>query len=289
MARTTDQPSTATRRNTATAQPDTNLSDSFDEQDRQGGDGQLGSNAERRESLTAVRDKRDNEGNDSSENRDEGGNLNRRDDRGFGENRDERSQHEGYAEQGSRLGQRPAPSAGLDAFTPVLEAWQQVFKSWSELAESMVKVQQDAFAGMIGAANTTAKDVNVGDRRNGELAFSGSRTTASSVGRSAAAAGRPGPDEALGGGHPLDGDDPQSRRTAAAGRDECKDRMRLATVDHCAPSRAVNLGQHGCTWAARARSTIIPMGANQRLMTAATRPRCFTVSCGHWSRSWWPR
>ena len=36
-------------------------------------------------------------------------------------------------------------------FAPVLEAWQQIFKSWLELAESMVKVQQDAFASMIGA------------------------------------------------------------------------------------------------------------------------------------------
>jgi hypothetical protein len=173
MARTTDQPSTANRRNTATAQPDINLSDSFDEQDRQGGDGQIGSKAERRESLAAVRDERDNEGNDSSENRDEGANLSRRGDSGFGENREERSQHEGYAEQGSWLGHSLSPSAGLDAFAPVLEAWQQVFKSWSDLAESMMKVQQDAFAGMLGAATTTAKD----------LAYSGTRTTASTPDR----------------------------------------------------------------------------------------------------------
>ena len=69
----------------------------------------------------------------------------------------------------------------MDAFAPALEAWKQLFKPWSELAETMVKAQQDAFAGMIGAANTTAKDVKdikVGDRRNDELAFSGSRTTA---------------------------------------------------------------------------------------------------------------
>jgi hypothetical protein len=39
----------------------------------------------------------------------------------------------------------------MDAFAPVLEAWTQVFKSWSELAETMVKAQQDAFAGMISA------------------------------------------------------------------------------------------------------------------------------------------
>jgi hypothetical protein len=194
MARTTDQPSTANRRNTATAQPASSLSDSFDEQDRRGGDGQLGDNAERRENLTAVRDERDNDRNDSRENRDdsrenrdERGNFNRRDDRGgreVGENRGERNQRQdGYAGQGSRREQPPALSAGWDAFAPVLEAWKQVFKSWSELAETMVKVQQDAFASMIGAANPTAKDIILGDRRNGELAFSGSRTTASTPDR----------------------------------------------------------------------------------------------------------
>jgi hypothetical protein len=74
----------------------------------------------------------------------------------------------------------------MDAFTPVLEAWTQVFKSWSELAETMVKAQQDVFASMIGAANTTAKDIadiKVGDGRNGELAFSASRTAASTPDR----------------------------------------------------------------------------------------------------------
>ena len=192
MARTTDQPSTANRRNTATAQPATSLSDSFDEQDRPGGDGQLGDNGERRESLTAVRDEQDNNRNDSRndprDRDDKLGNLNRGDDRGVGENRDERTPRVGDAEQGSRREQQPAlsmpaPSAGLDAFAPVLEAWQQIFTSWSELAQAMVKVQQEAFASMIGAANTTAKDINVGDRRNGELAFSGSRTTASTPDR----------------------------------------------------------------------------------------------------------
>ena len=43
----------------------------------------------------------------------------------------------------------------------------------------MVKVQQDAFASMISATNVTAKDVKVGDRRIGEIAFFGQRTTAS--------------------------------------------------------------------------------------------------------------
>ena len=163
MARTY-QPSPATQRKTATTPLDTNGP---------------GDNAERRENLTSVRDEPDNDGNDSREN------LNRRESRGgreFGESREERTQHDRYTEQGSRREQPPI-SAGLDAFTPVLEAWKQVFKSWSELAETMVKAQQDAFASMISAANTTAKNINVGDRPDSELAFSGSRTTASTPDR----------------------------------------------------------------------------------------------------------
>jgi len=169
MERTTDQPSTATRPTAATAQLNPNGPGSFDEQDRRGEDGRLGDNADRRENLTAVRDEPANDRNDS---RDERGNPNRRD---VGENRDERNQRGGFAEQGSRREQPPALSAGLDAFAPVLEAWQQVFKSWSELAQTLVKVQQDAFASMIGAANANANDISPGDHRNGELAFTGSR------------------------------------------------------------------------------------------------------------------
>jgi len=74
----------------------------------------------------------------------------------------------------------------VDAFAPVFEAWKQVFKSWSELAEATMKVQHDAFASMIGAANATAKDIKnikVGDHRDDELAFSGARTTASTPDR----------------------------------------------------------------------------------------------------------
>ena len=163
MARTY-QPSTATRRKTATTPPDTNSSGSFDEQDQRGENGQLGDNAERHENLTAVRDQPDNDRDDDS--RTTPG------DREFG-NRDERNWRE----------QPPTPSAGIDAFAPVLEAWKQVFTSWSELAETMVKAQQDAFASMISAANTTAKNINVGDRQDSELAFSGSRTTASTPDR----------------------------------------------------------------------------------------------------------
>ena len=186
MARTTNQPSTATRPNaatrpdTATTQLDTNASGSFDEQDQRGDHGQLGDNAERRENLTAVRDQPDNDRNDSRET------LNRRENRGgreFGESRDERTPRDGDPEQGSRREQPPSLPAGMDAFAPVLEAWKQVFKSWSELAETMLKVQQDAFASMISAANPTAKDVKDGERRDGELAFSGSRTTASTPDR----------------------------------------------------------------------------------------------------------
>jgi hypothetical protein len=186
MARTTNRPSTATRPNAATASPDINGSGSFDEQDQRGEGSRLGDNTERRENLTSVRDEPDNERgdfrdnrDDSRENRDERGNRNGR---AFGESRDERTPRDGDAEQGSRREQPPI-SAGFDAFAPVLEAWKQVFKSWSELAETMVKAQQDAFAGMISAANTTAKDINVGDRPDSEFAFSGSRTTASTPDR----------------------------------------------------------------------------------------------------------
>jgi hypothetical protein len=186
MARTTNRPSTATRPNTATASRDINVSGSFDEQDQRGENGQLGDNAERRENLTSVRDEPDNERgdfrDDSRENRDERGNRNGRDDRAFGESRDERTPRDGDAE-GSRREQSPTLSAGVDAYAPVLEAWKQVFTSWSQLAETMVKAQQDAFASMISAANTTAKNINVGDCPDSELAFSGSRTTASTPDR----------------------------------------------------------------------------------------------------------
>ena len=107
-----------------------------------------------------MRDEQDNDRDDSRENRDDSREY-RRESRGgreFGESRDERKQHDEHTEQGSRREQPPELSAGVDAFAPVLEAWKQVFKSWSELAETMVKAQQDAFASMISAANTTAKE-----------------------------------------------------------------------------------------------------------------------------------
>ena len=71
----------------------------------------------------------------------------------------------------------------MDAFAPVLEAWTQVFKSWSELTETMVKVQQDAFASMISGASAQAKDFNLGQNGSAQRAFSGSRTTASTPDR----------------------------------------------------------------------------------------------------------
>jgi hypothetical protein len=185
MARTTNQPSTATRRNTAKTRADTNGRGSFDEQDQRREDNQLGDNDERRENLNAVRDEQDDERNNSRDDRDERRNFNGRDDREFGESRDrdERRDSSEYIEQDSRREQLPAMSAGLDTFAPVLEAWQQVFKSWSELTETMVKAQQDAFASMISGANTHAKGLNLGENGNGELAFSGSRTTASTPDR----------------------------------------------------------------------------------------------------------
>lgn len=105
MARTY-QPSTATRRKTATAPLDTNGSGSFEEQDRRGEGGQLGDNAERRENLTTVRDEPDS---DSRENRDDSREYGResRGGREFGERRDERKARDGDAEQGSRHEQPP--------------------------------------------------------------------------------------------------------------------------------------------------------------------------------------
>jgi hypothetical protein len=182
MARTY-QPSPATQRKTATTPPDTNVPGSFDAQDPRGENGQLGDTTERRENLTAVQDQPDNDRDDP---RTTPGDREFSKDREFGKDRDERKQRDEYTERGSWSAQPPTPSepsAGMDAFAPVLEAWKQVFTSWSQLAETMVKAQQDAFAGMISAANTTAKNINVGDRPDSELAFSVSRATASSPDR----------------------------------------------------------------------------------------------------------
>jgi hypothetical protein len=178
MARTY-QPSPATQRKTATTPLDTSGTGSFETQEqrdenRPGEDNQLGENTERRENLTAVRDQQDDDRDDARTTAGE---------REFGKNRDERQQHAEYTERGSWRDQPPTPSAGMDAFAPVFEAWTQVFRSWSQLAETMVKAQQDAFANMIKAANTTAKNINVGDRPDSELAFSGPLTTASTPDR----------------------------------------------------------------------------------------------------------
>jgi hypothetical protein len=161
------QPSAATQRKTPTTPPGP---DPFDAQDQRAETGQVGGNTERRENLTAVQDQPDN---DRGDFRATPG------DREFGKDRDERKQHEGFTERGSWSVQPPTPPVGVDVFTPVLEAWKQVFKSWSELAQTMVKAQQDVFAGMISAADTTARNINVGDRPDAEFAFSGAHTTAS--------------------------------------------------------------------------------------------------------------
>ena len=59
MARTTNQASTATRRNTAKTRPETNGRGSFDEQDQRSEDGQFDDNDARSEGLTSVRDEQD--------------------------------------------------------------------------------------------------------------------------------------------------------------------------------------------------------------------------------------
>jgi len=176
MARTTNQPSTATRRNTSKTRSETDGRGSFDEQDQRSEDSQFVDDGERREGLTAVQDEQDNDNRDERENAK---------DREFGDNRerDQRRDGGGYTEQDSWLAQGPAMSAGLDTFAPLLEAWKQVFKSWSELTETMVKVQQDAFASMISGAGAQAKDFNLGQNGNGESALPGSRTMASTPDR----------------------------------------------------------------------------------------------------------
>jgi len=166
MARTTSQPATATRRNTRTTQPDTNRLSPLDKQDQ---DSRTDDNDERREGLSAVHDEQNTDRDNSS------------DERGFGENRNResasRNERDEYDEEGARREQRPATlAASMDTFTPVLEAWKQVFKSWSELTETMVKVQQDAFASMVSGANAHTKELNLGENRNGERALSGAPT-----------------------------------------------------------------------------------------------------------------
>ena len=76
MARTTGQPSTATRRNTRTTKSDTNGLGSLDEQNQ---DNRLDDNDERREGLSSVRDEQDTDRDNS------------RDERGFGDSRENTS------------------------------------------------------------------------------------------------------------------------------------------------------------------------------------------------------
>ena len=142
-------------------------------------DSRLDDNDERREGLSSVREEQNTDRDNSRDERELGENRDRDERESTGRN--QRSEAGEYNEQGARREQRPAAmAAGMDTFAPVLEAWKQVFKSWSELTETMVKVQQDAFASMISGANAHAKDLNLGENRNGERAFSsGSRTTAS--------------------------------------------------------------------------------------------------------------
>ena len=195
MARTTNQPSTATstatsaatsaatRRKVAKTRADTDGRGSFDEHDRRSEDGRFGDNDERPEGLIAVQDEQDDEREDNREDDREA--RENTHDRGFGDNRgrDQRRDSGGYTEQDSWRAHGPAMSAGLDTFAPMLEAWKQVFKSWAELTETMVKVQQDAFASMISGAGAQAKDFNLGQNGNAESAFPGTRTTASTPDR----------------------------------------------------------------------------------------------------------
>ena len=179
MARTTDQPATATRRNNPTSRSDTNGLSSLDEQNR---DSRLDDNDERRDGPSSVRDEQSTDRDNSRDERELGENRDR--DERESTSRNERSEAGNYDQEAIRREQRPAvQAAGMDTFAPVLEAWKQVFTSWAQLTETMVKVQQDAFASMISGANTYAKNLNLGENRNGERAFPGSLTTASTPDR----------------------------------------------------------------------------------------------------------
>lgn len=70
-------------------------------------------------------------------------------------NADEQPVRIGDGEEGLRRERSQVVASGVDAFAPVLEAWKQVFRSWTELTDTMVKAQQQTFASMIGAATTT--------------------------------------------------------------------------------------------------------------------------------------
>lgn len=176
MARTPTKASTTTGRNTAAPQPQTTPDGPLDKQDGRTEDRQpsdnlndngsdnrsdnLGHN-ERREGLTAVHDDRRT---DSRENDDAREDTDRFDNRRSDENREQ-----------------PAMAAGMDTFTPVLEAWKQVFRSWSELTETMVKVQRDAFASMMGAADIHARDITLNGRRTTDRTDGADRTVGSSA------------------------------------------------------------------------------------------------------------
>jgi hypothetical protein len=180
MARTIKQPSTATQPNTGAVQPATDGRGPLVEQDQRDEQNQSGDNNERRgQGLTAVRNEQD-DSRDNSDDREVGESREDRkfgDKRGFGENHDRREPDQlgEHGEQDSRP--EPWPSmSGADAYGPVLEAWKHVFRSWSELAETMVKAQQQTFAAMMGAANPSIKDIANGEHRRREHALSGPRS-----------------------------------------------------------------------------------------------------------------
>ena len=187
MARTINQPFTATRPTTGTAQPETDAGGPLDEQDRRDEQYRSGGNDERRKhGLTAVGneqdDSRENDSHQNGGDREVGQSRDDRkfgDKRGFGENRD-RGEQDQLGERGEQYSRRePWPSTsstGADAFAPVLEAWKQVFQCWSELTETMVKAQQQTLAAMMGAANPNIKDIIDGADRGREHALSGSRS-----------------------------------------------------------------------------------------------------------------
>jgi hypothetical protein len=75
------------------------------------------------------------------------------------------------------------PNTTGDVLGPVLAAWGQAYASMFELAGDMMKLQQQTFASMIGAANTNAERMAVGDQRGRVVeGVSASRTSSADSG-----------------------------------------------------------------------------------------------------------
>ncbi len=181
MVRTTDTPTIATQRGSRT-----NGNGALDEkveQVQRGEHDRRDDNAERPDQgPTSQRgghdhfdDGRDNR--DVSDSRERGADRDSNDidhKRGFGGDRDIRDSDQ---KRGVASDRDSNSSDAADVFAPVLGAWNQVFASWVQLADSMAKAQQQAFGQMLGGAGTRVEGITDGDDRGRELVVTSSRTS----------------------------------------------------------------------------------------------------------------